>query len=664
MAKMFPTQFPDPANKMRNAEKAFFEACSSQLDDDWTILYDVKYFGQRSQGAERGDIDFLMMHGELGIFCVEVKGGRRIYLQDGEWFTIPHGMTESKKIRDPFVQVADSKSVLWSEIRTELPSLVLSGSLGHFVCFPGAELEKDISLTGRRNLVCDKNDIKNLQVTLRRIANSFGKRTPLSQSEITLIRKVILRDFEILSLSRSNLNEAKEFLEHLTDQQVVAFKMLRNFKELVVTGGAGTGKTVLAFDRACELALQGKRTLFLCHSTALAERLRSLIDLKVVSNLYVFSTREFFAEMTGGAYSALFIFEPRGIKQIDDKVAYYEARFETYFFDSMLEKNFFIDALVIDEAQVVALNLCQLMANFMPGVGERFVYIFGDPRQNTLLFEESALDFSPALERVLLEVNCRSTDEIAVAAHTVFSEKNRLNGLKGPKPMLAKTIEGKSLNGLSGIGNIKANSKLVRHLIEVNGINPQEVKIVVAGKSIHHGEWAHPRDIIINPDNWEGQHVVNDYDLEENPSLAEIRNRQLELLHLGGHLIEVVPLPDLQGLEADGIIFEMFSLDTGLSKYQHGFDDLLKEAEKWSEEILSAIKFQSPHCQKLSNEAIDILNMPDPRRKLFEHFRNVVFTGITRARHSVILTGNQIPISLAEVLLNDRAENLVIESFE
>ena len=87
MAKMFPNRFPDPANKMRNAEKAFFEACSSQLDDDWTVLYDVKYFGQRSQGAERGDIDFLMMHGELGIFCVEVKGGRRIYLQDGSQAT-------------------------------------------------------------------------------------------------------------------------------------------------------------------------------------------------------------------------------------------------------------------------------------------------------------------------------------------------------------------------------------------------------------------------------------------------------------------------------------------------------------------------------------------------------------------------------------------------
>jgi hypothetical protein len=651
---------------MRSAEKAFFEACSSQLDDDWTVLYDVKYFGQRSQGAERGDIDFLMMHGELGIFCVEVKGGRRIYLQDGEWFTVPHGMTESKKIRDPFVQVADSKSVLWSEIRSELPSIVLSGSLGHFVCFPGAELEEDISLTGRRNLVCDKNDLKNLQATLRRIANSFGKRTPLSQSEIALIRKVILRDFEILSLSQSNLNETKEFLEHLTDQQIVSFKMLRNFKELVVTGGAGTGKTVLAFDRACELAVQGKRTLFLCHSTSLAERLRSLIDLEVASNLNVYSTREFFAEMTGGVYSALFVFEPRGIKQIDDNVANhdYESRFETYLFDSMLEKNFFIEALVIDEAQVVALNLCNLMTTFMPGVGERFVYIFGDPRQNTLLFEENALDFSPALERVLLEVNCRSTDEIAVAAHTIFSEKNRLNGLGGPKPMFAKTNEGKSLNGLSGIGNIKANSKLVRHLIEVNGINPQEVKIVVAGISIHHGEWASPRDIIINPDNWEGQHVVTDYDLEEFPSWAELRNRQLELLHLGGHLIEVVALPDFQGLEADGIIFEMFGLNTGLPIHQNGFDELLSETEIWSEEIISAIKFESPKCQRLSSEAIDVVHMSDPRRKLFEHFRNVVFTGITRARHSVILTGNQVPISLAEVLLNDHAENLVIESFK
>ena len=94
-----------------------------------------------------------------------------------------------------------------------------------------------------------------------------------------------------------------------------------------------------------------------------------------------------------------------------------------------------------------------------------------------------------------------------------------------------------------------------------------------------------------------------------------------------------------------------------------GFRELLNESKIWSEEILSAIKFESSKCQRLSSEAINVANMSDPRRKLFEHFRNVVFSGITRARHSVILTGDQVPISLVEVLLNDRAENLVIESF-
>jgi superfamily I DNA/RNA helicase len=67
-------------------------------------------------------------------------------------------------------------------------------------------------------------------------------------------------------------------IEELTQQQFKILKILRYQKRAAVIGGAGTGKTLLAMEKATQLAESGQSVLFVCYNTNLAEWVRSRLQ--------------------------------------------------------------------------------------------------------------------------------------------------------------------------------------------------------------------------------------------------------------------------------------------------------------------------------------------------------------------------------------------------
>ena len=662
-AKMYPPRFTRSDDRMRNAEKSFFEACRDQLGGDWTVLYEVSWFGRRNQGNERGDADFLLMHPLMGIFCVELKGGQEIFVKGNQWFTIPHGKTEPVKIRDPFAQVADSKSVLWDYIRKIAPDIKLSGAFGHFVVFPGAEISGDLSPSARRSLICDKNDMQNLLATLTRISNTFGQRLKLTEENISTIRNTLLPDVVLVSQTQNSLNQAAETLEQLTEQQLVAFEMLRNLKEFVVTGGAGTGKTVLAFNRACALALQGAKTLFLCHSTAAARHLRGLVDPRLDENLGIFSLDEFISEVMESASWKKTIFEDENIENIENS-----------FLEKALEKQLFFDALIVDESQNIPGKFIELLTSILPKIGTRYIYIFGDSRQNTLRLKNSALTLLSHMEPFVLDINCRSSNEIAVAAGAVFNEKTNSFGSHGPKPIFAQDLDGQPLDSkfsdrvAGGLGTAVA----AKYLIESVGLKAENIRHIVADISfpaLGAGIWHNHADLLINPNSWEVEVLVDEKETNL-PEVCEDFERQSKLIDSGFYVINSIALPDFQGLESDGVIVEIYELSAGLpalgspgflleSSASSGLQDLVNEANRWEREIKQALLDSVDGC--LSSAFIDEANMTPTRRELFEHFKNVVYTAFTRARYAVVCFGSVSAMALIKALIAENADVLPFE---
>ncbi len=653
MAKMYPPRFTHSDDRMRNAEKRFYNACKDQLNDDWTVLYEVKWFGRRNQGNERGDADFLLMHSQMGIFCVEVKGGQEIFVENNEWFTVPHGITERQKIRDPFGQTADSKSVLWNFVREFAPSVKLAGAFGHFVVFPGAEIAGDVSLTARRSLICDKKDLVNLPETILRISNTFGQRTKLSEADIQCIRKVILPDVMLLTQGQSSLNEAEDSIERLTSQQLLAFEMLRNLKEFVVTGGAGTGKTVLAFNRAQALASQGARTLFLCHSGACAAHLRSLVDPRNMANLEIYSSGEFISDVMQSPESTKLFFESGNLDAISSD-----------FLGVALQNSLFYDALIVDEAQNIPLNLIELLTTFLPNSGERYIYIFGDVHQNTLRVQNNALEFPFQIESIVLDINCRSSEEITAAASAIFNETGRSNGLSGPKPILALTVSGEPLRVYSESGPSAPVAIAAKYLIETVGLKAENVKYIVADwtrPDIGVGVWKTQPSLVINPETWNCETKIAEVH-KDNPTFKEIFEKQIQQIESGHYLIKSIALPDIQGLEADGVIIGLNNIAAGLPLPRSRADAehyLVMEARMWLAEIVQQLSESSDG--QLSADILDVSKMSDSRRELLELFKTVLYSAITRARYAVVFLGNSVPLAFVKLLL---AENLEAIRFE
>jgi hypothetical protein len=75
--------------------------------------------------------------------------------------------------------------------------------------------------------------------------------------------------------TRSRIEESER--AKLDAEQARTIQMVERNSNLLIEGGAGTGKTLLAREAACRLAAKGERVLLACFTNALAEWLRRTI---------------------------------------------------------------------------------------------------------------------------------------------------------------------------------------------------------------------------------------------------------------------------------------------------------------------------------------------------------------------------------------------------
>lgn len=431
MAQMFPSRFPYPKEPSRTAERQFFNACQQQLDDSWTILYEQRWHGTRNGQNQRGEADFLMLSSTHGAFVVEVKGGVLIEVRDGNWFSHPHGSSSPKPIVNPFTQAADSKSVLWDYLRERMPSLRLKGELGHMVVFPGHRQEGDMSPQGRRELICDSEDIRDLPSTMTRLSRYFSQRTRWTDEDVREAKENLMPTFRLIGARRVEFDEFIDELDKLTELQLTAFAMLRNLRTLSVQGGAGSGKTVLALNRAIELSLDGLRVLYLCSSDQLREFLEMQVSKKWgeqnLSSLQIHSPASFQAEIRR-------LSGQPGVNFPEDFLAACN--------QLVTSKRTLFDAFVIDEAQNLHEGFALAALSLVEEGGYR--YVFGDANQctddlnwsrpefwdvdNPEANIKTALKAFSSEDVVSLNINCRSSKQIGEFANEIIGEAIELFG--------------------------------------------------------------------------------------------------------------------------------------------------------------------------------------------------------------------------------------------
>ena len=286
MARMVPLLSEERLEALQSrAEARFYRACRDQLGPRHLVLHSIPFITRLSGEPKDGEADFVIFLPEKGFIVVEIKGGG-IYHDPSErrWYSV-NAARERNEIRDPFIQGSKEKHALLELMRGHRDwSKSGIGWLlaGHAVFLPDVDkLEPLVMPQGPREILGGRQDLSNLEKWLDRVIAFWQGEEPHSQSlgakGMGLVEDLFCKPREVRPLISAELREEEAAHIRLTEQQSRVLRALGRHRRAAICGGAGTGKTLLAVEKARQLAAEDCRTLLLCYNRPLADHIRYVI---------------------------------------------------------------------------------------------------------------------------------------------------------------------------------------------------------------------------------------------------------------------------------------------------------------------------------------------------------------------------------------------------
>jgi hypothetical protein len=273
MARMIPSVWED-RNGSR-AEGLIYRKLRDETPEDWFAIHSVGLIGHEFKSW--AEIDFVLV-GPFGVICLEVKGGR-IALRDGIWFSNENRLSES-----PFQQAGGGAAALRARLREVFPR-VKRALVEYAVAFPDVRFDaRGPSIEPA--LVYDERDLRaSIAKFVDRVERHWrsyrglesNRFRPLGKKDRSDIVEWIAPTFDLVPALRTSVELAEAELCVLTESQTRILRGMQESDRLLVRGGAGTGKTLLAVEEARRLDVAGLRVLFCCRSVPLATYLRELM---------------------------------------------------------------------------------------------------------------------------------------------------------------------------------------------------------------------------------------------------------------------------------------------------------------------------------------------------------------------------------------------------
>lgn len=207
-----------------------------------------------------GEIDFLVVS-PLGLSAIEVKGGT-VEFVDRVW-RYSNGRGQSiESTESPAAQSQSATRALERQISKQL-GLDVGCSWG--VAFPLTDFRRNLAELPRVRLadlpIC--RDAKAFEDWLIGIFRAERGVTPLDEETMEALREYLVPKFSATTSAGLAIGLVASRVIELTRQQMDILDGLHDNPRLLVTGGAGTGKTELAVLAAKSEALEGRATAML-----------------------------------------------------------------------------------------------------------------------------------------------------------------------------------------------------------------------------------------------------------------------------------------------------------------------------------------------------------------------------------------------------------------
>lgn len=467
----------DRADSQSSAELRLFRALGEQLGSQFTVIHSVAWISKPQDGAPRdGETDFLVLHPSLGALVIEVKGGRiELDYRQAQWTSVDrHG--QEHEIKNPFAQARGGKYGLLQKLR-ESPVWqrlqIQRFNLGYAAFFP--DIGNGRNLRGPDappEIIGDSEDMLGLEhwvtgaLTYWR-GTEAGRLDDLGTRGVDHLVSMFARTVTTKALLSARIRSEEARRIELTERQAIVLDMLRRQHRVMIAGGAGTGKTLLAREKALRLAQEGMRTLLMCFNRGLADHLRE--QCAGVANLDVASFHQVCHRWLGRAHREL------GEDCLADARAKYPGADEynqlmpLALADAVYGLGPMYDAIIVDEGQDFGDEYWMPVEMLLNDVANGLLYVFLDENQD--IYARSGqipIDGSP----LVLDRNCRTSAAIHSAAYRHY---------RGAE-VFASDIEGVPVEIVSA-GDIERQAKsigaIVTRLVSEERVAPHHIGILI-----------------------------------------------------------------------------------------------------------------------------------------------------------------------------------------
>ena len=281
------------AFNVASGEERMFQALK-QLPDDYYVFHSYRVVELISgKGLNENEIDFFIFNPNYGCLFLECKNGKVEKTEDGwRYVQTNNGNVKHIPMKDPFDQAFTGQHNLFNKLRERYPEyrdLINRCKFMVAVWFPsltkkeiettdfGPNVVKEVILS-KEAVLYPQETISQIQALMERmkkvhivyeITEKIIDDAPGYEHLITkedamkLYSKVLCPTFRaVMHLE----NDYEQTYNRLIEEQYVVLEFLAHQRTAAISGASGTGKTMVALERARRLSSSGQKVLFLCYN--------------------------------------------------------------------------------------------------------------------------------------------------------------------------------------------------------------------------------------------------------------------------------------------------------------------------------------------------------------------------------------------------------------
>lgn len=374
-----------------------------------------------------GELDFLLLIPNEGIFAIEVKHGR-VSRINGEWQYQNRKGLITKSNKSPFMQVNASMNSLRKFIDHKLSNdKALQEKFSKFlwgtgIAFTSLDEIPEFGQEGFNWQILTRSGLNHSLLNyINKISQGwhqelrnkhfydFYKSRP-TLNDCQKLLKLIRGDFDFDYKPLNKILNQEVLIDQFTEEQFNTLSIMSYNPRCVVQGAAGTGKTILAIEQFRRLNIEGKRVAFFCFNV----------------NLGLFIKTKFAETLNNSEINNFHSFLQGGLKNVIS-----EPDFDNNYFSLTLPFNFILDNeyaednkfdyLIIDEAQDLITDeyIDVFNAILKGGLSDGKWTFYGDFNNQSIYAnnKEIILDILRTKSFFVnvpeLTINCRNTQKIS-----------------------------------------------------------------------------------------------------------------------------------------------------------------------------------------------------------------------------------------------------------